>query len=112
MRSPTHLLNMTATITTVAHTGAEDGYGVPAEVTTTSAVRCWIHQTRRADDAGPVATQDQTWEAYFPAGTVFGGGDRVTVNGSAYEVDGPPWEATNPRTGRDVMVVATLRRTT
>lgn len=105
------LLTSTATVTSVARTGTEDVYGVPAEATTSVDVACWLHQTRRTDDSIPVARGDETWELYVPAGTEIDTADRVTVDDVAYEVVGPPWVATNPRTRRAEFTVATVRRT-
>lgn len=106
----TRLLTKTATITSVAQTGAVDDYGNPTNVTTTATAKCWLHQTERSEDTRDVNRQEQTWTVYFEAGTVIDGSDYVTVDAIVYELDGPPWVADNPRTGATEFVVATLRR--
>lgn len=106
----TRLMTKTATITRVTQDGAADGYGDPTEQTTTASAACWLHQTQRSEDTRDANRQAQTWDAYFAPGTVLDGSDRVTVDGIAYEVEGPPWKADNPRTGAEEFVAATLRR--
>lgn len=105
------LLSQTATVTSVALTGTEDVFGDPGESVTSRAWRCWIAQSSRDDDTNAGDRQDETFTMYLEAAATVTGSDRVTVAGKTFEVVGPPWTAVNPRTGRDEMVVATIRRT-
>lgn len=106
------LLTMTATVTTIA-TGDEDPFGDAVAVAGSATTwPCWIGQVQRTEDTANTERTAEVWQAYFPAeaaGTITAR-DRVTVDGAEYELDGPPWDVTNPRTGTRTHVVATLRR--
>jgi hypothetical protein len=105
------LLPQTATVTTVQRTGDDDVFGDPGETTSTRSWRCWISQSSRDEDTGGGDRQDETFTIYMEPTAKVAGSDRVTVNDATFEVIGPPWTATNPRTGIDEMVVATIKRT-
>ena len=110
-----HLLNTACTITSVTVAGTVDVYGDPGEATTTTTTLCWLHPTGVRDLPGVETTgldniQAETYTVYFPAGTSIDGGDRVTVAGLAYEVQGPAWSATHPVTLGVEFVQATMKR--
>lgn len=114
-----HLLTIDATVTTVTNTATRDVYGDITTETSTTSVKCWLHQgtgaqgtTGGSEQTGLADTQRERWTAYFPAGTAITGHDRVTVGSDEYEVFGPPWSATNPRTGQVEFVTAQLVRVT
>lgn len=108
--NPARLMTISCTVTTVTE-GAKDQYGDPTESTATTTTTCWLEQIRRDDLTGDTDVQDERWTIYLPSATSLTGRDRVTVDSVAYEVKGPPWEATNPRTGAVEYVAATLVRT-
>lgn len=107
-----HLLTLDCTITNVTQVNATvDQYNDPVPQSSAgTATVCWFHQEQRTDTTGLNDTQSERWTAYFPAGTTLDGHDRVSIDSVSYEVKGPPWEATNPRTGQAEFVVATLVR--
>lgn len=111
-----HLLNLTATITRVADTGAVDDYGDPTDETTTTTAKCWVDRPGWARDAneriGVENWQVELVDLFFPPGTALAGNDRVTVSGVTYELAGPPLDRIDPRTSQPVYVTATARRAT
>jgi hypothetical protein len=95
--------------------GGTDAYGNPLGGTLTVETVCELQrrqQSQGSEDTrlGAIATDD--WLLVVPAGTVLSAQDTVTVDGVAYEVDGEPWPARNPRTRTVSHVEASLRRTT
>lgn len=111
---PTHLLSLTGTVELRDPSGTPDVFGddVPDETTKTFA--CWLHQTARAENTTAGDVQSQTWTLYLEsaAAGVVDGSSAITINGTAYEFDGPPWPALNPRDQQVVYVEATVRRVT
>lgn len=112
-------MNMRGTIMRRA-TGTDfDIYGNPVETESVAKVRCFVYQTKRSEivisgrsaSANGADIDEETFTGFFPAGTVLGAGDAVMVSGYTYEVQGPPWNATNPRTNRAAYVMASLHRT-
>lgn len=107
------LLNLPVTLTKVVRQGGEDMFGDPSEVLTSYTFRGWIAQASSDEDTVNRDMQAETFTLYVDrsaAGTI-AGSDRVTVEGTTYEVAGPPWSAINPRTGTVSHVVATITRT-
>lgn len=105
-------LLLTRQVTLVGITaGAADEYGNPTDVATSTVVLGEVQQSERSDRTDDQHTQDDTWRLFLAADTPLTGWDRVTVDGATFEVEGPPWRAVNPRTGRSSHVEATLRRT-
>lgn len=101
------LLNRSCTITHRVAGATRDEYGnnVPDE-TTTSTV-CELQQRQRTETPdGTIARA--SWLLVLPADTEIASGDTVTVGTVAYEVDGDPWTARNPRTGDDSHIEATV----
>lgn len=107
----TRLMSQTATITHITNSASVDEYGNPTATTTTTTSACYIAQARRFEARVDAATAEELWTGWFPAGTALDAGDQVTVGGVTYGVDGPPWRATNARTGDEELIEATLRRT-
>lgn len=93
------LLNLPCTITRRTQNGAADDYGNPTYTTTTTTTVCELQQQVASEDVVDRDGQASDSILILPAGTGIDGGDKVTVSGVDYEVDGPPWAARNPRTG-------------
>jgi hypothetical protein len=108
------LLKVDATVTSVSLTGTEDEFGDPTEETSTAIYKAWAWQTSRSDETVGTDVQSQKWRIalHRSAEGLVDGGDRITYEGTEYEVDGPPWIARNPRTGRVEYIEATMRRST
>lgn len=99
--TPSNLLTMIGTFENVAFTGVADGFGDPTETVTTADYPCWIAQRQRSEITDNANTQSETFDLYVDKsadGFVQAAG-RVTINGVLYQIEGPPWTATNPRTG-------------
>lgn len=107
------LLKLDVEITHITDTGPPDEMGDPGEEITTSSFKGWYWQTRRDEDTANIAvSREEHRLALEPA--AFGqvhAGDRAAVDGLTFEVDGPPWNARNPRTGILEFVEATIVRT-
>lgn len=103
-----HLLCETATVTSRVPTSTQDAYGV---VQTTAATRTTIclHQQSFSGESGSIV--ERTFNAYFPPDDPLLATDKVTIDGTDFEVIGGPWPTLNPRTGDAWQVEATLRRT-
>lgn len=109
-----HLLNLTATVSRVAYDGPEDEFGDPTQTATTSSYRCWIEQAGASDErTSNEDAQREDFTVYLEPAAAgrLGGSDRVAVGGEVFEVVGPPWNVTNPRSGVLEFVRAHLRRT-
>jgi hypothetical protein len=104
------LLTIPATVVTRTPSGTDD-YGTVIYTDTTTATTCWLDQTLRRE-----RTEDEVdverYRAYFRAGVALASRSKVTAVGLTYEVDGPPWEVIDPRTGAVDHIEATLIRTT
>lgn len=111
-----HRLTLPCTITHVEDDGDPDAYGNPTETTTTTESTCWLHQTYRDDSEATTARTNhgttnvstERFTAYFLPTVDLDRNDRVTVDGTEYQVVGPPWRAFNPRTRRYEHIEATL----
>jgi len=110
-------LDRACTITHRAPASTLDEYGNAVDVDTTTTTVCELQQQQRRESdassqgarAGDVVTT--VWLLVLPAATAIDAGDKVTVDGVKFEVDGLPWAARNPRTRIESHVEATLRRT-
>lgn len=89
--------------------GAEDEHGNPADVEATVATVGFISQ-QAASELGPEGVQQESYRLFLPAGTPVTGWDAATVDGTRFEIDGPPWPVFNPRTKTVHHVEATIRR--
>lgn len=113
---PARLFPSTITVHHVTQDGPADEMGDPTEETTTTTVQrgAFVWQVQRSDETGNTDVQSDEWRGALRrtlAGLV-DGGDRIEVEGSTFEVEGPPWPARNPRTNRIEFLEVTLRRTT
>lgn len=110
-----NLLTLTATVTPRATSETLDEMGDPTVVDGDPVdYPAWLWQTQATEDNANRTLSGETFQLALDrtaAGNVHAA-DKVTVSGVAYEIDGPPWEATNPRNGVVEYVLATVRRTT
>jgi hypothetical protein len=109
------LLNRPCTITRRSASSTQiDASGDAVISTSTVTTVCELQQSPRHADAEPAnegELSDTQWLLVLPAGTVIDTGDKVTVDGQAFEMYGAPWPARNPRTGVASHVECTVRRT-
>lgn len=113
-------LKTNCTVTNVT-SGDPDEYNNPTEVAATP-IRtvCWLMQTGnvtgRTETTGLSNTAAENYTCYFPSGTRIDTRAIVTIlagpNAGDWQVDGPPWKAENPLTGRGAFVAATVGRVT
>jgi hypothetical protein len=110
--NPTRLLTLDGTITrsTIGPTPAVDDYNNPIPTVTTAAVKCWVEQSQADDNTVDTDQQSETFRLYLPPTAAIDGTDRLTVAGSTYEIVGPPWRATSPRTRAVTHIEARGRR--
>lgn len=104
-----HLLVLTGTLTRTTD-GDPDAYNVPTEETTTSTVRCWLTQANASESTRDANLQAEDLVVYLPAGTEVTGRDRLAIDGATYELQGPPWSATNPLMGGSASFVQVAAR--
>lgn len=112
---PERLLSSSITVHRVTQDGPPDEMGDPTEetVSTTYDRAGSVWQVQRSDETGNTDVQVEEWRGVLRrdlAGTV-DGGDRITVEGIEFQIEGPPWPARNPRTTRIEFLEVTLRRT-
>lgn len=110
------LLTLTAVVTNpvvvdedTPHDEMGDPVAAPADPLT---FKGWYEQVLRSEDTANTDQQTEKWRLYLEpaaAGQVDGSAT-VEIGGGGFEMDGPPWEATNPRTGQVTHVEATMRR--
>lgn len=74
------------------HNAAKDWAGA-----TSTNVKGWISRTSSGEVNGEREAEVSGWIVYLPVGTDIVGGDRVTWNGTTFEVDGPPNHAWRPQ---------------
>jgi hypothetical protein len=113
---PDRLFPSSITVHRVTQDGPPDEMGDPTEETvdTTYARAGSVWQVQRRDETGNTDVQYEEWKGALRRDLVdvVAGGDRITVEGETFELEGPPWPARNPRTGRIEFLEVTLRRTT
>ena len=107
------LINRPCTLIRRDATGATDARGNPVIETTELETLCEIQQERRDESTDTGVVSVTVWKAFFPPGLDVAPGDQIVVtdDGRAYEVDGEPWDARNPRTQVQSHIEATLKRT-
>jgi len=108
--NPSRLLRLTGTLVHLGDEDDRDEYNNIIRAETEATVACWVEQTQRSEDTVDTDQQAETYRLFLPAGTVVSGSDRLTVNGSTYELIGPPWPAVNPRTTVTSHIEATGRK--
>jgi hypothetical protein len=90
-----------------------DEMGNPTTVETSFTVLGDLQQTQRDEVDTNADVQRSRWTLFLEpaaAGRV-DGSDIAVVSGAAYQFDGPPWEAWNPRLRRVTHLEASVRRT-
>lgn len=111
--NPERLLNLTLTVTRMTP-GAPDEMGDPAPSAGASTnYKGWIWQDAASENTDNQNLSSEQYRCALDrtaAGAV-DSGDRITYAGTVYEVFGPPWPATHPRTGVVEYLYLTLRRT-
>jgi len=119
------LLRQRIVVEHVTQDGPPDEMGDPEERTTRTAFLGYVWQTQAAEDTANTATAREDWQlalersarGQIDAGdrilvdaTIDEDGEIVTAPSAAFDVDGPPWPALNPRTQLVEYVQARLVR--
>lgn len=109
----TRLLRTPIIVEHVTLTGPPNEMGDPTEVRTWTRFLGYVWQTQaqEATDGGLIATQRSevvlprsadghidASDRIYERGELDASGDYIAGTGTAYDVDGPPWTALNPRT--------------
>jgi hypothetical protein len=110
------LLTLAAVVTNPEAVGEDtpkDAFGDPTPAPADPlAFRGWYEQAQRSEDTAGADQQSEKWRVYLEpaaAGQVDGSAS-VAFAGVSFELDGPPWPATNPRTTQVTHVEATAKR--
>lgn len=106
---PSRLMTQTGTLHHVTETGTDE-YNDPTTSETTTTVGCLIQQRTRIEQTAGGQVSTETLVLFLPAGTDVDTLDYVTVDGRDYQIDGPPWEAFNPRSEAVSHIEAWVRR--
>jgi hypothetical protein len=89
-----------------------DGFGDPvpgAGAPTT--YKGWYEQSQRSEDTTNTDQQAEQWRLFLePAAATVTGSATVEIGEGTFELDGPPWAASNPRTGQVTHIEATMKR--
>ncbi len=94
--------------------GAPDGMGDPGDdLGAPITYKGWIWQDSSSEETANTAVTEEQFRMTLErrAAGLIDAGDQVSHGGVTYEVFGPPWTVTNPRTTAVEFVYATLRRT-
>jgi hypothetical protein len=109
---PERLFPSDVTVHRVTQDGPPDEMGDPTEQTISTehprAGSVW--QVQRSEETANTDVQLEQWRGVLRRDLVVDGTDRIEVEGITFELDGPPWPARNPRTGRVEFLEVTLRR--
>jgi hypothetical protein len=95
---------------TIRHSdpGAMDEFGDhPVTVVTETTERCYLTQTRRAEEN---EVEVERWQLYFLPYVLIDANDVVVVSGMEFEMFGNPWTVTDPVTGFPTHIEATAVR--
>lgn len=96
---PERLLVQEAEIVSLSQTGSEDDMGVPEIVEARTSVKTYV-QPRTAEEIALRAAGRSTHRAWLLGTvTVDSFDELVLATGQIFEIDGPPMEWRNPRTG-------------
>lgn len=91
----------------------KDAFGDPAPTPADPLTfKGWYEQIQRSEDTASTDQQSEKWRVFLEpaaAGQVDGSAS-VAFAGAGFELDGPPWAATNPRTTQVTHVEATAKR--
>lgn len=111
------LLTLDAVVTNPEAVGEDtpkDAFGDPAPAPAAPLTfKGWYEQVQRNEDTAGTDQQSEKWRVFLEpaaAGQVDGSAS-VAFAGVSFELDGPPWAATNPRTTQVTHVEATAKRT-
>lgn len=113
---PTRLMTMPATITPRVADGRDElndvvlAEGDPIVLPGGPGNGVWIEQNLRDETRDANNVRSESWRLFALPSLVLDAGAKVEVDGVEYEVDGPPWRATNPRLRTVSHIEATLRR--
>ena len=89
---------------------AADAYGDPTWSETSTSALCYAEQLT-AFEPGDPHYQAEEWRIILDAAVVLDGLDAIEVDSVRFEVVGPPWYATDPRTNVAHHVELRARRT-
>lgn len=85
-----HLFTQTATLVSMVE-GATDPYGQPTESwDDIGTAKTFMQPTNAQERQVGSSTQIATFKAFMPAGTPVDGLDRIRVDGTTYNILGPP----------------------
>lgn len=106
----TQLLTRTVTIERRGPSGVDD-YGNPVQVVTSSAtVLGYVEQTAADENTNDRHVASESALLVVLAGTELDAGDTVVVDGTRWQVAGPPWSVRRPGPNVEHHVEALLRR--
>lgn len=108
--SASRLMTQTGTLHHVTQSGSDE-YNDPTTSETTETVGCLLQQRTRIEQTAGGQISTETLVLFLPAGTDVDTIDYVTVDGLDYQLDGPTWEAFNPRSRSVSHIEAWVRRT-
>lgn len=102
------LINRPCRLTRSTGRTVVDDFGnrVPETETVDTVVE--LQQQRRSENDDEVSST--AWVAFFLPGEQVGTGDVLVADGLAYQVEGDPWQARNPRTQTMSHIEATVVR--
>ncbi len=89
--------------------GEADDYGDPVETYTYTPVLC--HLAKAASTETGENISGEQWTVYLPAGLELDSTAQLIIDGTAWELDGEPLRALNPRTGAAVQSCLVRRAT-
>lgn len=92
-------LDRPCTIITRSQTGPVDRYNQPTWVETETSSTCYFEQTDAREVTLGRTTGIATHLAIHPSGTEIDDSDKVRIDGTLYEVLGPPWRVWEPGVG-------------
>lgn len=106
------MLSQTATITPRTPAAEPDEYGNEVlEDGTPFTKPCLLLQTERTESGGDLNTEAETLDLYLSGAVAVDSRCKIEVDGTPFEVVGPPWQAHNPFSSQAVdFTAATVRR--
>lgn len=96
---PTRLMRLTGTLVTPTGSTSKDAYNDDVPATASTTVKCWVEQTTATEDTVDTTQASEDRRLYLPVGCGATAQSTLAVGSDTYQVTGPPWTATNPRTG-------------
>ena len=104
------LLGLTGTLTTRSGEDHRDEYNDVVPNESTSTVKCWWQQTQAVDDTVDTAQATETARLFIEAGATVNATSTLAIGDATWEIVGPPWTVTDPRTGVVTHIEANGRR--